>query len=63
MRYVSCLTQQPDFKQSGAKLEGTIQHVFERAIQLGVLQEEGWPAGESRDGVTCCFADEIVKHP
>lgn len=56
-------TQQPDFKQSGTELQGTVQHVFERALQLGVLREGSadWPKGESRDGVTCCFSDEVVK--
>lgn len=56
------LTQQPDFKQSGEALRKTIEHVFQRALQLGVLRSESpWTKGESRDGVTCCFAEEMVK--
>lgn len=59
------LTKQPDFKQSGTALEGTIHHVFERALQLGVLRHDSsnWTKGESRNGVTLCFSEELVKHP
>ena len=53
--------QQPDFAQSGAELTATVQHVFERMLQLGVVRtEEPAPVGESRDQCTCCFSEELA---
>ncbi|WFD29315.1 putative tubulin--tyrosine ligase pby1 [Malassezia sp. CBS 17886] len=54
---------QPDFAQSGPGLHAVVEHVFARAMQLGVLREggESWPVGERRDRCTRCFAGALIK--
>lgn len=51
---------QPDFAQSGHKLQGVIRRIFERTLQVAVLGEHGqWDVGQSRDGVTLCFSERM----
>lgn len=55
------INAQPDFQQSGPELTGIVEHVFERAIELGVLHQGPWPIGESVQRCTCCFAEELIR--
>lgn len=55
------INAQPDFQQSGPELTGIVEHVFARAIELGVLRQGPWPNGESFHRCTCCFAEDLIR--
>lgn len=46
--------KQPDFAQSGPELQGKIDQLFTRTLQITVLDQEteAWSVGESRDLMT-----------
>ncbi|WFD21863.1 putative tubulin--tyrosine ligase pby1 [Malassezia equina] len=55
------INAQPDFQQSGPELTGIVEHVFKRAIELGVLRESAWTIGDSVRRCTCCFAEDLIR--
>ncbi|KAN0059861.1 putative tubulin--tyrosine ligase pby1 [Thecaphora frezii] len=62
---------QPDFAQTGSRLSATIDRLFERTCQVAVLPfhndpeataaVQDWKVGESREGTTLCFREELNK--
>ncbi|PWN90608.1 TTL-domain-containing protein [Acaromyces ingoldii] len=48
------INAQPDFAQSGPELQGKIDQLFTRTLQITVLDQgtEAWSVGESRDRMT-----------
>lgn len=62
---------QPDFAQTGVRLNAVIDRLFERVCEIAVLpyhsQEEHqreldeWKVGESRRGTTLCFKEDLGR--
>ncbi|SNX84855.1 related to PBY1 - putative tubulin tyrosine ligase [Melanopsichium pennsylvanicum] len=62
---------QPDFAQTGARLSAVIDRLFERVCEIAVLpyhadagsgdKDVTWKVGESRDGTTLCFREELGR--
>ena len=61
---------QPDFAQTGARLSAVIDRLFERVCEIAVLpyhaegkSEDGdaWKVGESREGTTLCFREDLGR--
>lgn len=55
------INAQPDFQQSGPELKEIVEHVFERALELGVLHQGPWPVGQSVRRCTCCYAQNRIR--
>ncbi|KAK0564172.1 putative tubulin--tyrosine ligase pby1 [Tilletia horrida] len=65
------INAQPDFAQTGSRLEPTIQHLFRRVFELAVVpffgedpslsEPEPRKEGESHDGVTLCLDLPLSK--
>lgn len=58
--------QQPDFAQTGSRLSETVDELFKSSLQLVVGSGEGgkkddWKVGESRNGMTLCFGEEMGR--
>ncbi|WFD33952.1 putative tubulin--tyrosine ligase pby1 [Malassezia cuniculi] len=53
------INAQPDYAQSGERLERVIEHVFERALQVSMLDQRIDTLGASVDGCTLCFSDRL----
>lgn len=61
---------QPDFAQTGVRLSAVIDRLFERVCEIAVLpyhsdvsgeHSDSWRVGESRDGTTLCFREELGR--
>lgn len=62
---------QPDFAQTGARLSAVIDRLFERVCEIAVLPYhsdkdalenlEGWKVGESRNGTTLCYKEDLGR--
>lgn len=61
---------QPDFAQTGARLSAVIDNLFERVCEIAVLayhgestqeEQDDWKTGESRQGTTLCFREELGR--
>ncbi|CBQ73773.1 conserved hypothetical protein [Sporisorium reilianum SRZ2] len=62
---------QPDFAQTGARLSAVIDRLLERVCEVAVLpyhsdrdaleKVEGWKVGESREGTTLCFKEDLGR--
>ncbi|MCO5565476.1 hypothetical protein L7F22_019149 [Adiantum nelumboides] len=53
------INAQPDFAKSGPRLQEKIDRLFERALEIAVLGQDGadkrWEAGSSRNSMTLCL--------
>ena len=72
--YLLEVNAQPDFAQSGERLQNVIIELFRRSLELAVVDgekgagaagqmngaDEPWKVGESRTGMTLCF-DEPMR--
>lgn len=62
---------QPDFAQTGIKLHAIIDRLFQRALEISVLPYhdenntakdfDTWSVGDSRQGMTLCFQEELGR--
>lgn len=55
---------QPDFAQTGQRLVGTIERLFERTLQVALLGQDAkndpnWSVGESKKGLTLCLNEQF----
>lgn len=57
------INAQPDFAQSGERLQGVIRTLFQRSLQIAVsgnvVEDNDWQVGASRDGMTLCFSERM----
>ncbi|KAJ1018809.1 hypothetical protein NDA16_004614 [Ustilago loliicola] len=62
---------QPDFAQTGARLSAIIDRLFERVCEIAILpyhndsgmsgEQAAWKVGESRNGTTLCFRENLGR--
>lgn len=57
------INAQPDFAQSGPKLQRIIDDLFKRSLEIAVCQrsddEETQAVGETREGMTLCYSEKL----